>query len=299
MLVKILLLFSILFTAINIQSCKSETEYINSIEKWHAKRDSSIRNVSGWLSLAGLFWLKQGDNTFGSDPKNMIIFPEQAPAFIGSFSLNDSIVSVKINQGVEVLNDSTLVSEMILVNDNQPNTSVLSSGALFFYVIKRQDKYGIRLKDLEHPNLKSFSGIEHFPINPAWKIQATLIQFETPKTIPIPNVLGQVSNEPSPGLLKFEINDTTYQLEPIGERDSKQYWLIFGDATNGDETYGAGRFLYVEKADENGNTYIDFNKAYNPPCVFSPFATCPLPPKQNILDVSICAGEKNYEIHYY
>jgi len=288
-------IFAILFLFIACNSTEKELAYKESINDWHKKREASLSKKSGWLSLAGLFWLQEGENSFGSDSSNHIIFPEKAPKFIGSLFLNDTIVTVKINEDIEVFNDSSHVSSMQLKNDNQKGTDLLTIGSLNWYIIKRKDKFGIRLKDSEHPNLKSFSGIEHFPIDQDWRIKARLVPYDSAKTIRIPNVLGQISDSPCPGALVFEIDGNEYRLDPIGSEKSKQYWLIFADDTNEEETYGAGRFLYVDKIDENGETYIDFNKAYNPPCVFSPFATCPLPPFQNRVPVRITAGEKNWE----
>ena len=213
---------------------------------------------------------------------------------MGSFFLNDTVVTVKINDGIDVFTDSSRVTSMRLKNDNQKGKHILSYSSLNWYIIKRTNKFGVRLKDSEHPNLKSFKGIDHFPIDQNWRVKARLEPYDSAKTIRVPNVLGQVSDMPCPGALVFEINGQTYKLDAIDVETDDEYWLIFADETSGEETYGAGRFLYVNKIDSTGITYIDFNKAYNPPCVFTPFATCPLPPTQNRLMIRIAAGEKNY-----
>jgi uncharacterized protein (DUF1684 family) len=282
-----------LLTACN--STNKEKDYTNSINDWHKKRHASLTKKTGWLSLAGLYWLQQGENTFGSDSLNQIIFPEKASQFMGSFFLDDTTVTVIINEGIEVLVDSSLISSMQLKNDNQKGTHILSHASLSWYIIKRTDKFGIRLKDSEHPNLKSFTGIDHFPIDQNWRIKAHLELHDSIKTIRVPNVLGQISDSPSPGALVFEIAGQTYKLDAMAKEKDDTYFLIFADETSGEETYGAGRFLYVDKVDDNGEIYIDFNKAYNPPCVFTPFATCPLPPLQNRLATRITAGEKSWE----
>ncbi|MCB0281641.1 MAG: DUF1684 domain-containing protein [Calditrichae bacterium] len=276
------------------QSANADSQYSDSIDKWHNKRIASLKKSNSWLTLAGLYWLEPGKNTFGSSPENDLVFPEKAEDQMGYFQLQDSIVTIFINTGIPVKNDSVGIQKMELKNDNQQNTTILTYKSLSWYIIKRDDMYGVRLKDSEHPNLKNFTGIERFPVDQNWRIKAHLLP-GTEKKIQIPNVLGQVSDAPCPGTLVFKINGEEYRLDPIADKDDQQYWIIFSDATNGEETYGAGRFLYIDSADEQGNTFIDFNKSYNPPCVFSPYATCPLPPRQNNLDIKITAGEKNYE----
>ncbi len=270
--------------------------YVSSIKEWHNKRDSSLTKKNGWLSLAGLYWLEQGENSFGSDSSNQIIFPEKAPKFMGSFFLNDTTVTITVNKDIEIFIDSLRINSMQLKNDNQKGRHILTHSTLSWYIVKRTNKFGIRLKDSEHPNIKAFSGNEYFTIDPAWRIKARLEPYDSAKTISIPNVLGQVIDSPCPGALLFSIDGNTYKVDPIGEVTDDEYWLLFADETSGDETYGAGRFLYVDKVDSSGITYIDFNKAYNPPCVYTPFATCPLPPMQNRLAVRITAGEKNWKI---
>jgi uncharacterized protein len=290
--VSVLVLLLIVLTACNTN--RGNNEYTQSIKEWHKKRITALIKNRGWLTLAGLYWLEEGENTFGSDSSNQIIFPKKAPKFMGSLFLNDSLVTIKINDGIDVLIDSNRVTSMPLKNDNQKGMQVLSNGSLIWYIIKRTDKFGVRLKDTEHPNLKSFNGIEQFPIDAKWRVKARLEPYDSAKTIRIPNVLGQVSDSPCPGALVFEIAGKTYRLDPIADKNDDEYWLIFADETNEEETYGAGRFLYVDKVDSTGITYIDFNKAYNPPCVFSPYATCPLPPLQNRLPIRVTAGEKNW-----
>ncbi len=282
-----------LFSGCNLTN--DNLEYLNSIEDWHEKRNNSLKKKSGWLSLAGLYWLQQGENNFGSDSSNKIIFPLNAPKFMGSFFLNDTIVTIEIKEGIDVYVDSTRITSMQLKNDNQKGMNILNNETLSWYIIKRRDKFGIRIKDSEHPNFKSFSGVEHFPINYDWRVKARLEPYDSAKTISISNVLGQVSDLPCPGALVFDIDGKTYKLDPIADKTDDEYWLLFADETSDEETYGAGRFLYVDKIDSTGVTYIDFNKAYNPPCVFSPFATCPLPPFQNRLALRVTAGEKNWE----
>ncbi len=270
-------------------------EYVKKIQEWHKRRIESLTKPTGWLSLAGLFWLNEGANTFGSASSNDIRFPEdRAPGRIGTFFLQDSVVSVKIRPGVKVNTGGAPVDSMVLKNDMTGDPTELSWGSLVWYVIKRGQQYGVRLKDKQNPNLRNFKGIEMFPIDSVWRVKAKYESYPQPKTIEVPTVLGTISEESVPGALVFHLKGKTYRLDPLVEEGEDQFFIIFGDDTNGDETYGAGRFLYADKPGPDGFTIIDFNKAYNPPCAFTPFATCPLPPDQNLLPVKITAGEKKY-----
>ena len=271
---------------------KGTPEYISEIQQWHKKRNDGLKKENGWLNLVGLYWLKQGENTFGSSDDNDIKFPPNAPAHIGTFTLNDSIVTINVNEDVKVLNDSVEVSSMILGNDLDEITTVLQNGTLKWFIIKRGDKYGIRLRDLDAPLLKEFNGIDIFPINEDWKLTAKFIKYDSPQKVMIPTILGTTEEDISPGYLSFEVDGKDYNLVALRARSG--FFIIFADQTAGVETYGAGRFLYTDNPDSNGNVILDFNKAYNPPCAFTKFATCPLPPKQNYLHFKVLAGEKNY-----
>jgi uncharacterized protein (DUF1684 family) len=275
---------------------KGAPKYISETKEWHNGRVARLKRDNGWLNLVGLYWLKQGENTFGSDKSNSLVFPEKAPKSIGAFYLKDSVVSVKINADEDVLIDSAAVKEMKLKNDNEANTSIMELGSLKWYVIKRGNKFGIRLRDLEAQLLKEFEGVDTFPVNEDWRIKAEFVEYNPPKNISIPTIIGTVEEDFSPGALRFTINEKQYSLDPT--KAGSGYFLIFADLTSGEETYGAGRFLYVEEPDSLGNIYIDFNRAYNPPCAFTKYATCPLPPEQNRLKVRITAGEKNFGEHY-
>ncbi len=271
---------------------KGSKEYIAEINQWHNKRIENLKKENGWLNLAGLFWLNEGENKFGSAKSNQIIFPEKAPAFIGTITLKDSVLTFKAADAVEVLEDSQIVKETNLVFDMQGKPTVLQVGSLKWFIIKRGDKYGIRLRDLEADLVKNFPGIETYPINSDWKIEARLDKYEPPKEIEVPNILGMIEKEKSPGAIVFNKEGKEYRLDVTDAGNS--YFIVFADITSGKETYGAGRFLSVEKPKEGEKLFIDFNRAYNPPCAFTKYATCPLPPKQNHLKLEITAGEKNF-----
>jgi uncharacterized protein (DUF1684 family) len=212
---------------------------------------------------------------------------------MGSFFLKDSIVIIKVNSGVEVfLDNCEEVTEMELKNDQQKGTTIMDHGSLRWNLIKRGDRYGIRLRDLDAELVKNFPGIDTYPVNEDWRLEAEFEPYNPPKEIEIPTVIGTIEKEKSPGSLVFKKDGNQYRLDVTEAGNS--YFVIFADMTNGKETYGAGRFLSVNKADSTGKIYIDFNKSYNPPCAFTKFATCPLPPQQNILKLEVTAGEKNY-----
>ena len=284
-------------------SCSSESleqkgspEYISNVKEWHKNRIERLKRDNGWLNLVGLHWLEEGENSFGSGSENDLIFNgEDIPQSIGTFELKDSVVSIRVNEDVDVLIDSAIIKTTILKNDFENNTTLMELGSLRWFIIKRGDRLGVRVRDLEAKLLTEFKGIDTFPINEDWKVEAKLIEYNPPKKIEIPDVLGNINESESPGALKFNVDGTEFSLDPT--KASSGYFLIFADLTSGEETYGAGRFLYVEPPDSTGKIYIDFNKAYNPPCAFTKYATCPLPPKQNHIKLRVTAGEKNFGEH--
>jgi len=290
---------SLLLISFLIISCsdslkeKGSAEYIASVKKWHNTRLENLKKENGWLNLIGLYWLKEGENKFGSDKSNDFIFPENSEKFMGSFFLKDSVIILTVNQGVNIKAKNSVVEKMEMQYDLQGNPTILEYKSLRWFIIKRGEKYGVRLRDLNAELVKSFSGIETFPINEDWKIEAQFEKYNPPKEIQIPNILGTIEKELSPGAIIFTKDSKEFKLGVTDAGDS--YFVIFADLTNGVDTYGAGRFLSVEKPDSSGKIYIDFNKAYNPPCAFTKYATCPLPPKQNHLKLEVTAGEKNFE----
>ena len=285
------------FLLLTITSCtqkpNTDPEYIKEIEDWDKRRVERLREENGWLNLAGLFWLKEGENKFGSAKDNDIIFPS-GPDNIGILILKDSAVTVKINQGINVINNGNAVTEMILLDDLSGNPIILQTGSLRWNVIKRTKGIGIRLRDLNAELVKNFKGIERFPVNEEWKIEASFDVYDPPKKILIPDIVGTVDEELCPGAVIFIKDGKEYRIDAIDS--GQRLFLIFADETSGVETYGAGRFMYVDKPDSAGKVILDFNKAYNPPCVFTKFATCPLPPKENYLKLRIEAGEKAWGV---
>ena len=289
------LLIFILMPACNSTNNQSADEnideYIQSIQYWKNERVEYQKGKDGWLNLAGLYWLNQGENTVGSDPANSIQFPEQAPAFLGSFILFDNKVLFKSNDKLAVYNKGKVVTQINMEVDIHLSPTLLSYDSLIWFIIQREDQFGVRLRDLENPAIEKLDSIPSYPIDINWRLEANFNKFDVPKNIYITNVLGMVSQEKVIGVLEFIVNGSSFELFPMGTEDA--LWIILADETSGVETYGGGRYLEVEPPDENGKYYIDFNKAYNPPCAFTAFATCPLPPKENILQIKITAGEKD------
>ena len=298
---KTLFLFAAFLASLTLYSCKNENleakgspEYFKEINEWDQKRIERLKADDGWLNLVGRTWLKPGENKFGSAKDNeVVIESNKVPDYMGVFIFQDSTVTMKVNDGVEVLFDGKPVKEMIMIGDDKEEMTVFQNGPIKWNLIVRNELYGIRFRDLESEFVKSFSGIERFPVNEDWKITADFEAYDPPKKIEVPNVLGQVDEELSPGAVVFTKDNQTYRIETIDAGD--RLWLIFADGTSGEETYGGGRFLYTDsKADSTGKVIVDFNKAYNPPCVLTKFATCPLPPKENYIKLRITAGEKMY-----
>lgn len=270
--------------------------YEASIAQWQKTRAERLTSDSSWLTLAGLYWLKEGDNRIGSGKENDVVFPAKAPQSVGTLTLANGKVTLKPDANGKPLIDGKPVTQPVaLLADTDPQgPTVVSFGSMNFQVIKRNDKFGVRLKDKEAEARTHFKGLEYFPTNPKWRIEATFRPYNPPKKIPITNVLGMTGDEVSPGAIVFTVDGKEYAIDPILEQGEKDYFIIFRDATAGKETYGAARYLYATPPGPDGKVVLDFNKAYNPPCAFTPYATCPLPPPQNKLPFRIEAGEKKY-----
>jgi uncharacterized protein (DUF1684 family) len=266
------------------------------IKAWREQRAARLTSEDGWLTLVGLHWLKPGENRFGSAKDNDLVFPEPAPPHAGTFMLRGDTVTLAPAAGVTFLLKGRPFPGGALRNDAAGEPDVLTLGRLHFHVIKRGDKLGIRVKDPEAEARKKFHPIPTYPTSAAWRFEARFEPAATPRTLAVPNVLGQVEELPSPGTAVFTVNGKEQRLDPVVEPGDDQLFFIFGDETNRTETYGAGRFLYAPMP-KDGRVVLDFNKAYNPPCAFTPYATCPLPPPQNKLRIRIEAGEKRYGNH--
>ncbi len=285
-------------TAALLLSCGPETttEYIQEIDAYYAKRYERLQSETGWLNLVGLYWLRDGDNTFGSDSSNQIVMPDKAPAFGGTLTLKNDLVTLTSHKDAPIFHNGSPVRKMELITDADSNTTVLDMGPLRWFIIRRGSQFGVRLRDLESELVASFQGIDRFPTDVRWRFTARWEPYAPARIIPVPTILGTMDSMECHGALAFDVDGETYRLDAMGRRDERLF-LIFGDQTNNRETYGAGRYLYVDWPDSAGHIVLDFNKAYNPPCVFTDFATCPFPPPQNKLPIAIPAGEKKFGRH--
>lgn len=267
--------------------------HLAEIQAWQSRRVEGLKSPTGWLSVIGLDWLEPGENTFGSDPSNDVVFPEieGVPARAGSFFLENDQVRMDVEPGVPITMGGDPVTTLMLYSNEGGRPPTVHLASLQWQVIQRQDLIGIRLRDTANPAIEAFEGIEMFPVVLDWRIPARFEPYDPPRMIEVPNVLGQITPQPSPGAVVFRVGGKKFSLDVTGNPEGRSFSIVFGDETNGLESYGGGRFLSVDAPDEQGRLYIDFNRANNPPCVFTEFATCPLPPRQNILPVRIEAGE--------
>ena len=267
------------------------------VETWRKRRLNGLLSETGWLSLAGLHFLKEGTQSAGSGDGNDLHLPERAPAQLGTFELKAGKVIFTAAPGVEIKHGDKAVQQLELQSDaGAAEPTTLTSGTFSFFVIKRNDRFAIRLRDTESKARKGFRGIDSFPIEAKWRLAARWEPLATPQKIPVPTILGTIDQMDSPGVAVFKLEGKEQRLQPVIEEGEKRLFFIFADATTGKETYGAGRFLYADLPND-GQVILDFNQSYNPPCAFTPYATCPLPPPQNKLAVAVTAGEKNYGHH--
>ena len=276
----------------------AQDAYRASVDAWHADREARLVAENGWLTLIGRDWLKPGVNTLGSAPESTVLLPAWAlPAKAGEFLLEKGAVRFKPMPGSGLLLNGKPVTETLLKSDADGKPDTFQAGRVRFYLIRRGDRFAVRIKDPENPARKAFRGVPRFPVDPALRVVADDTPYATPQVRAIPTVLGTTEPMTAPGLLRFKVRGQERTLEPLLEdQDHPELFLIFRDTTSAKETYPAGRFLYAEMP-KDGKVVLDFNKAENPPCAFTLFATCPLPPKQNQLDIPICAGEKDPGMH--
>ena len=265
--------------------------YRHCLEAWKARRIASLKGETGYLNLAGLFWLRSGVNTFGSGAGNDLKFPAAAMPEMGTFELGENGVVMNLHSGVDVRMDGSPVSRVQMADDTSENPGVVTFDSLTWSIIRRDDRFAVRLRDLEHPVLRTFPPIDYFPTDQNLRVEARLQRYERPRIVRVDTVIeGLDYNPTSPGLLRFEIGGQSFELEAYNAGD--EFLLVFGDATTGRETYPAGRFLYASNPDEDGVVVLDFNTAQNPPCAYNDFATCPVASPRNRLAVRIPAGER-------
>jgi uncharacterized protein (DUF1684 family) len=272
-----------------LMAASADPEYVASIEKFRQDRETRLKADDSWLTVAGLFWLHQGENTVGADATNDFVLPEgSAPPEVGSFEFTGGKVVAHIKPGVAVTHKGQRVQSVAL----EPGAAnALAIGALTMWVHPSGERLAIRLRDLNSPIRKNFTGCRWFPVNEAFRVTGRFVKHDAPKTVLVPNILGDTETYTSPGTVKFSLNGEPITMEAL--TSGQRLWFIFRDLTSRQETYPAARFLYAELSPD-GSVVLDFNQAVNPPCAFNPYTTCPLPPEQNRLRVRIEAGELRY-----
>ncbi len=265
--------------------------YVEETEAWRRKLDASLRREDGWLTLVGLHWLQPGIKRVGSGFGREILLPAgSAPADIGEFVVDQGLVTFRASPGVEVTCDDRPVAEIEMSPDTTGSPTRLRSGSLSMVLIRRGDRLGIRVWDREAPARRTFPGRQWFPIDDRYRVMAGFEPYATPRAILTPDISGGMQALDIPREVSFDLLGRQLRLV-VSEEDEGGLFLIFADATAGASTYPAGRFLYAPPP-ADGKVEIDFNRAYNPPCAFTPYATCPLPPPRNRLPVPIEAGER-------
>jgi len=266
------------------------------VASWKTQRLASLTSETGWPTLVGLFWLKPGDNTFGSATTNTLRLDNRSLAGeAGTFVLEGKKVRFIARPGAGVTHDGQPVTTLELAADTTGDPTSLESGSLTFYLIERVGNLGIRVRDSESPLRTNFRGLQYFPLADDWVVNARFEPYQPHKRIPIVNILGMREDMDAPGALVFTHGGKEYRLDALLEEpEAEELFIMLADETSGDETYGAGRFMYVDLP-KDGVVRLNFNRAYNPPCAFNTFATCPLPPPQNRLAVRVEAGELTYD----
>jgi uncharacterized protein len=276
------------FVPLMLSAADAGDNYPQQVEHWRAEHQKKLAADFDWLTVVGLDWLREGDNRVGADPSSQVPLPPgSAPQRVAVISLHAGNVVLHPAPGVPLTLNGKPATETALRED----ADILAINHLKFYLIRRGDRAGIRLKDNDSQARKHFQGLSWYPVDPAWRIQAKFVPWTAPHSLVFHNTIGQEETDPSPGYVTFQKDGREFRLDAV--LDEGQLFFVLRDQTSGKTTYGASRFLYAEQP-RNGTVLLDFNKAENPPCAFTAYATCPLPPPQNRLALAITAGEKKY-----
>jgi uncharacterized protein (DUF1684 family) len=265
------------------------SSYQADVERWRKQMDDTLRADDGWLTLAGLFWLHEGANSFGADPAGDIVLPAgAAPGDAGVFELRDGVVTLRAATGAGVTVNGAPASTLRLRSDADGGSDRVGLGSLTLLVIRRGVRIGVRVKDSRSPLRAAFGGRRWYATDEAYRLQAAFVAYDPPRMLAVGNILGDVEDTPSPGYVLFTLDGQEYRLDALPDPNGLAFY--FRDATNGETTYPACRYLKTAPP-QDGRVTLDFNRAYNPPCAFTVFATCTLPPPQNRLPLPIPAGE--------
>ena len=296
-----ILSFTIIFGACNAPSAyqvsrETDPAYKAAIEKWRGEYETKLKADDGWLTLAGLEWLEEGENSIGTGKEYDIQLPKRLdPGRFGMINLESEKVTLRVEKGAKALVNDKSITKIELAPDTTGKPTIVKSGDVEMLLIKRNDKFGIRIRDQKSPARVKFKGLDWFPIDKNYEVVADFEAFGEDRDFLVQNVLDQTVQMKSPGILRFKINGKEHSLQPALNGDGRLF-IIFRDPTSKTSTYQAGRYLYTPMP-KNGKVTLDFNKAENPPCAYTEFATCPLPPEQNELDVVLSVGEKRFDEH--
>ncbi len=287
---------SLTLVACHDQSSEAvDPSYEAEILQWRQSRLERLEAPDGWLSLVGLCWLEEGENWMGRDPEYAVPLPSaEIPEKVGAIRLSEGSVTFFPAEGAEIsLGGKPLTEAVKLKTDaDQEGPDILQIGRIRAYVIKRGNQFAIRLKNPEAPTRIRFRGLNYFPIDPAFRVRATLKPYPAPKDVSISTAVGIDQHMLCPGVLRFTIKGKKLELQPwIDKVGQRELFIVFRDKTSGTESYGAGRFLSA-RLNEDLSVVLDFNKAFSPPCAFTAYATCPLAPPENDLPIAIRAGEQ-------
>jgi uncharacterized protein (DUF1684 family) len=267
------------------------------VEAWHAGRIERLLQPTGWLSLVGLHWIEEGRHSVGSAADSGIVL-NTGPARLGVIERSGDRVTFTADPQAGVQFTPAAEGSVTLSTgaEGEPSVVAFNDGGASFVLIERSGRYALRVRDTQAPTRTGFAGIERFPVDPGWRVDARFIPHPEGRTIDIATVINTLEPMVNPGVIEFELNGEVHRLEAILELpDDDSYFVIFADRTNRDQTYGAGRFVYTDGMPRDGRVVLDFNKAYNPPCALNAYSTCPLPPPENRLDMVVNAGEKRYQ----
>lgn len=282
---------NLLFVSTPADAQKEDLPYRAEVGKWRLAQEAALRADDGWLTVAGLFFLKEGPNRVGTDPSSDIVLPPgSAPAHVGIFRFSGGRTLFEADPAARATVDGKPATTATLQPDSAGRPDVVEVGRLSMFVIKRGGRYAVRLRNSSSETRRTFAGLRWFPVDETYRITGRFIPYNPPKKVPILNVLGDVEDYTSPGYVVFTLNGSQLRLESVVEDAAERLFFIFKDRSSGAGTYPAGRFLY-SSLPKDGQVVLDFNRAVNPPCAFTRFATCPLPPKQNHLPIRIEAGE--------
>lgn len=275
-----------------------EEAYVAEVMEWRAGRLQRLVAPTGYLNQTGLFWLDKGTYSFGSAAENDLVFPGDGAPQIGILDVTEQGIFMTVAAGVDVRNEDQPVDRILIADDRSENPVMIKHGSLAWTVVERDGRFAVRLRDFEHPFVATFGPLPYYDIEPSMRVQATLHRYEEPRIANVGTVIEGLGYHPqTPGVVRFVIDGETYDLEAYESGD--KLFFVFGDTTNRDETYGAGRFLYSDVPGDDGVTVMDFNKAYSPPCAFNDFSTCPVASPRNRLPIRVEAGEKyDAALHY-